>query len=133
MTLAEAHDAMSTTGAEIRFFTLTLDDGTRLLNNGTTKGDTIDEAETAVRKTWGMLSGMRAGKGIASVEFQEHGRVGEDRPVKEGDPEPEIRPYEANAPPASAEAGDDGTATLFRWNRSSLDESMATAQPPANR
>jgi len=110
----------------LRFFTFKLEDGSVLLNNGTTKGANALEAEAAIRQTWGMLAGSQPGKAIAECTLQD-GRVGEDQPVPQLGPKP-AHP-EAEAAPPNPNHVEDGAGSLFRWHRGSLDESMATVVP----
>tara|TARA_R110000851_G_scaffold120002_1_gene248097 strand:- start:37308 stop:38399 length:1092 start_codon:yes stop_codon:yes gene_type:complete len=106
-------------------FTLTLANGTKVLNQGTVKGSTVEEAEAAVRSSWGLLTTGKPEKAIAEIEYQEGGRVGQDRPDVPADQNPEE--YDAAKGKGShIPEKIEGAATLFRWHRGTLSESMAT-------
>ena len=110
---------------QVRYFTLTFEDGSEAVDQTTSKGSTVAEAEAAIRRTWSAM-----GKAVSEAKHQPGGRLGEDRPragkAKPTDPEPVVQPYDVGDAPPDA---DEGRATLFRWHRGSLDESMATATP----
>tara|TARA_R110000851_G_scaffold268071_2_gene420677 strand:+ start:7487 stop:8386 length:900 start_codon:yes stop_codon:yes gene_type:complete len=108
---------------EVRFFTLTFEDGSVAVDQPTSKGVDQTSAEAAIRATWSAM-----GKTVANAKYQPNGRVGEDRPragkAKPTAPDPEIKPYEVDAGEE-----DDGKGALFRWHKGSLDDSMTTVVP----
>lgn len=110
----------------VRFFTVTLSDGKVLTNQCTSKGSTVAEAEDAVRRTWTKL-----GKKVVKCVHQAHGRVGEDTPVVAVsvavDEDTDALPRSSR--PADDEDDEGPRATMFRWYRSDLQDSMATAVP----